>query len=354
MSIELSIKKKLAEFTLDVSFSAENIPVGLLGASGCGKSMTLKCIAGIETPDSGRIVINGKTVFDSERHINLKPRDRHCGFLFQNYALFPTMTIAQNINIVLYKLSKQDRQKKTQQILEHFGIASFANRKPAELSRGQQQRAALARMMVFNPEIVMLDEPFSALDSFLKQQVEQSTMDLLADFKGTILFVSHNRDEVYRICKNLQILSQGRICRSGLSKEIFANPLNITAAKLTGCKNIASFKKIDSQTIFVKDWGLKLSVTKPIPANAPYIGIRAHYIRPALKNESENCFTFRTAEHRNSPFSISEYLFSENGTVPLDREMSVDSGNFLQQAENKNDKMQRLCLPAAELFFLEK
>jgi molybdate transport system ATP-binding protein len=354
MSLELSIKKKLAEFTLDVSFSVDNISVGLLGASGCGKSMTLKCIAGIETPDSGRIVINGRTVFDSEQKINLKPRDRHCGFLFQNYALFPTMTIAENINIVLYKFSKKERKRRTLEILEHFNIIEFADRKPAELSGGQQQRAALARMMVQKPDIVMLDEPFSALDSFLKQQVEQSTMDLLAEFTGTILFVSHNRDEVYRICKNLQILSKGQICRSGPILEIFANPQNITAAKLTGCKNIALFEKINENTIFVKDWGLSLSVLQPIPINAPYIGIRAHYIRPALEGETENCFTFRTAEHRNSPFSVSEYLFSESGTVSLDREISVDSGNFLKLPEDKNGKAQKLCLPANELFFLKK
>jgi molybdate transport system ATP-binding protein len=353
MSIELSIKKQLAEFTLDVSFTADNIPVGLLGASGCGKSMTLKCIAGIETPDSGYIIINGRTVFDSERRINTKPRNRHCGFLFQNYALFPTMTIAQNISIVLHKFQKAERKKRTAEILDHFGIAALADRKPAELSGGQQQRAALARMMVLQPDIVMLDEPFSALDAFLKQQVEQSTMDLLADFKGTLLFVSHNRDEVYRICKNLQILSKGKICRAGSSSEIFANPQNITAAKLTGCKNIASFEKTDDHTIFVKDWGLSLSVHRPIPADTEYIGIRAHYIRPPLPDETENCFTFKAAEYRNSPFSVSEYLFSENGTVPLDREISVDSGNVLQHPENKNGKPQRLCLPAAELFFLK-
>ncbi len=354
MSINVSIKKKLAEYTLNVSFSAENIHVGLLGASGCGKSMTLKCIAGIETPDSGYIIINGHTVFDSKNHINIKPRDRHCGFLFQNYALFPTMTIAENIDIVLRKLPRTKRIQQTTAILEKFNISDLKNRKPMELSGGQQQRAALARMMVLQPDIVMLDEPFSALDTFIKQQVEQNTMDLLSGFKGTLLFVSHNRDEIYRICERLEIISNGEISRSGTSAEIFRDPQTTTAAKLTGCKNIAKFEKQSKNSIYVKDWGIKLTIHQPIPDNTEYIGIRAHYIRPAREDDTENCFIFKAAEYRNSPFNVSEYLTSENTIVPLDREISVDSGNVLKHPENKNGQPQKLCIPADQLFFLRK
>jgi molybdate transport system ATP-binding protein len=352
MSIEVAIKKRLKGFTLDIDFTADNTRVGLLGASGCGKSMTLKCIAGIEKPDSGHIIINGRTVFDSGRHINVKPRERGCGFLFQNYALFPNMTIAENIGIVLHKIPKDERLKRTREILSRFEIISIADRKPAELSGGQQQRAALARMMVLAPEIIMLDEPFSALDFFLKQQIETNVVQLLSDFKGTLLFVSHNRDEVYRICDAIRIISDGTICRSGTCADIFADPENVTAARLTGCKNIASFSRTGNRTIFVRDWGLELSVHKDIPAAATHVGIRAHYIRPPLPGETENCFDFTIRSFRNSPFSVSEYLETTETNVPLDREISVDTGNVLRHPDYEMVQRQRLCIPADELIFL--
>jgi len=353
MSIEVNIRKKLNSFTLDVSFTAEDAAVGLLGASGCGKSMTLKCIAGIEQPDCGRIVINGRTVFDSEQHINVLPKDRRCGFLFQNYALFPPMTVAQNIEIVLHHLPRAEQHRQTQEILRRFGIADLADRKPSELSGGQQQRAALARMMVLNPEIIMLDEPFSALDSFLKQRIETSVMELLSGFKGTLLFVSHNRDEVYRICSSIRIISEGHICRQGSCAEIFSDPQTVTAAELTGCKNIAAFRRESADTVFVPDWNLHLTLHSSVPREATHLGIRAHFIRPALPGETENCFDFTVRQYRNSPFSVSEYISVPGAPAALDRELSVDSGNVLQHPHAENSSaVQRLCLPAAALMLL--
>lgn len=350
MSIEIEITKKLSNFTLNISLSTGNIRAGLLGASGCGKSMTLKCIAGIETPDKGRIVINGRTVFDSEKHINIKPQERKCGFLFQNYALFPTMTVRENIEQVLYRLPADERIKKTDEMLNRFGIKNLADQKPQRLSGGQQQRAALARMMVLQPEIIMLDEPFSALDSFLKQQVETNVMQLLSDFKGTLLFVSHNRDEVFRICKEMFIISNGNISRSGKCTDIFLNPQTVEAAKLSGCKNIAPFTKINENTIFVPSWNLKLHTASSVSDKATHVGIRAHFIRPPKSGENENCFDFTVKEYRNSPFSVSQYISVIGAAAFLDREISSDSSTIIRK--DSEDKNIRLCIPAQELMLL--
>ena len=172
MGLTVNIKRKHGEFKLDIQFQSESKRIGILGASGCGKSMTLKSIAGIETPDAGKIQIGDAVLFDSEKKINLKPQKRNVGYLFQNYALFPTMTVAKNIETGL-KGSKEEKQKRVQEMIEKFQLHGLENRLPGQLSGGQQQRVALARIMAYEPDVIMLDEPFSALDVFLKDRLQQ-------------------------------------------------------------------------------------------------------------------------------------------------------------------------------------
>ena len=172
MSLEVNIEKKLDGFTLRAAFSAGNIPTALLGASGCGKSMTLRCIAGIVKPDKGRIVLDGRVLFDSEQHIDLPPQQRGAGLLFQNYALFPNMTVEQNILCGLKaEKDRAARQARCAELLRAMRLEPLAKRYPAQLSGGQQQRTALARILAGRPRILMLDEPFSALDSYLREAV---------------------------------------------------------------------------------------------------------------------------------------------------------------------------------------
>ena len=175
MAIELDIQKNFKGFSLDVRLKGQDGPIGILGASGSGKSMTLRSIAGIETPDSGRIIINGKTVFDSEEKINLKPQERRVGYLFQNYALFPTMTVEKNIGIAL-RCGKKEKEKKVRDMIERFSLQGLEKKLPGQLSGGQQQRTALARIMIYEPDMILLDEPFSALDSYLKEQTQRESV----------------------------------------------------------------------------------------------------------------------------------------------------------------------------------
>ena len=192
MSINVDIEKKLGSFHLKVKFEAGNETLALLGASGCGKSMTLKCIAGIEKPDRGRIVVDDVVLFDSESNINLPPQQRQTGLMFQNYALFPTMNVVQNIGAGL-GVSDEDKSARISDMIERFHLQGLEKHLPGQLSGGQQQRVALARIMAYRPDIILLDEPFSALDAATKAQIIENLMPLLR--KRTVILVTHNREE---------------------------------------------------------------------------------------------------------------------------------------------------------------
>lgn len=275
MRLEVTIKKQLRNFLLDVDFVAENEVFALLGASGCGKSMTLKCIAGIETPDSGRIVLNGRVLYDSEQGINLKPQQRHVGYLFQNYALFPNMTIADNLRFVAQG-TKAEREQKTVDNLKRFSLLELKDAYPKELSGGQQQRAAFARCLAAEAEILLLDEPFSALDSYLKWQLELELSEVLQSYEGTALFVSHDRGEVYRLANRIAVMHRGKMEHVHTRKGLFASPDSLAATLLTGCKNVSAVKPLSEHRIWAADWQLELT-TATSASGAKFAGIRAHY-----------------------------------------------------------------------------
>ena len=208
--LEVQIYKKLAEFDLDVSFQVNDNILGLMGASGSGKSMTLKCIAGIETPDQGRIVLNGRVLFDSEKKINVPIQKRNVGYMFQSYALFPNMNVYENISVGLRARKVKDVDIVVQKVMQQFRIFELASRYPKQLSGGQRQRVALARLMAYEPDVLLLDEPFSALDEDLKE-------DLLRELKSElqiskpVIFVSHDKEEVNYLCDLNYKIKQGEI-----------------------------------------------------------------------------------------------------------------------------------------------
>ena len=284
MSLKVSIKKKLGEFNLDIDFETGNETLALFGESGCGKSMTLKCIAGIEKPDYGKIVLNGRILFDSEKKIDLPPRERKVGYLFQQYALFPHMNVYKNIQTAVSD-RKIEKDKLIREKIKLFYLDGLEDKHPWELSGGQQQRVALARIFASNPEVLLLDEPFSALDSYLKWQLEQELINTLEAYAGNSIFVSHNRDEVYRICEKVSIINNGKNEKSLSVKELFENPKSLSAALLTGCKNFSKIEKLSTNEVLALDWGEKITVNKEISDSDKYIGVRVHHIQ--LVNEIE-------------------------------------------------------------------
>ena len=220
MALLVDIEKCFGQFMLRVRLNAENEVLGLVGKSGCGKSLTLKCIAGIEKPDRGKIMLDGVTLFDSENHVNLTPQKRRTGLLFQNYALFPNMTVQQNIRAGTLRdqQTEKERKRKVLDIMESFGLSDVAGHFPRQLSGGQQQRTALARILVSEPQILMLDEPFSALDSELKFHMEAEVRDVIRRFGKTAIFVSHDRGEAYRLSDRIAMMQDGWVDHI-LSKE---------------------------------------------------------------------------------------------------------------------------------------
>ena len=302
MSLEVTITKRFEGFTLHADFTAGNTAAAILGASGCGKSMTLRCIAGIVKPDSGRIVLDGRVLFDSEQGIDLPPQQRNVGLLFQNYALFPNMTVEQNILCALKK-EKDPAARKAAcgAALRAMRLEELAHRLPSELSGGQQQRAALARILAGRPRILMLDEPFSALDSYLREEVEGEVGSLLSNFDGTALLVTHDRNEAYRLCREMIVMDSGEVLRAGTTKEVFADPRRLTAARLTGCKNILPCVRVDEHHVRLTGWERVLTVALPVPEGCCAVGIRAHDFAPEAA-DGENRMPVQVGASSENPF----------------------------------------------------
>lgn len=334
MSIAVNIKKNLGSFRLDVAFSQESGVLALLGGSGCGKSMTLRCIAGIETPDSGKIVLNGMTVYDSERKINLPPQQRQVGLLFQNYALFPNMTVEENILCGLRE--KRDKSEKTALLAEYirkFHLEGLEKHTPAQLSGGQKQRCALARMLIGRPGILMLDEPFSALDSYLRWELERELLSTLREYDGTVLFVSHDRDEVYRISDRIAVYQNGTIDVIGDKWELFRQPITCTAAILTGCKNVAE-ASYSEKTVTVPQWGLTLPLPADgLPDSMTHLGIRARKMLPATA-PGPRCFRYSVAEEIDGAFSDILMIRLEGGTDLMRWEITKDVHSAMKDGPN--------------------
>ncbi|MEE0934339.1 MAG: ATP-binding cassette domain-containing protein [Methanobrevibacter sp.] len=299
--LNVNIQKKLKEFDLNVDFELKKGCLGILGPSGCGKSITLKSVAGIVDPDMGIVSLttdNETVYFDSERKINLKPQKRNVGYLFQNYALFPNMTVEEN---VAAGLSKDDDKKIVSDMIKRFHLDGLEKRYPRQLSGGQQQRVALARILAYSPDVILLDEPFSAMDTFLKEQLRIQLSNILNEFDGLSILVTHDRDEVFQFCDELIILDKGRIIAKGETHNIFENPKKVQVARLTGCKNISKIEIIDDYHVKSLDWGVTFEVSQKISPNITHIGIRAHDFSPADENDL-NSFDTSNSTKIEKPF----------------------------------------------------
>ena len=349
MAITVDIEKNFKGFHLKTAFSSSTSATGILGASGSGKSMTLRCIAGIEKPDRGKIVINGRTVFDSAQKINLKPQERRIGYLFQNYALFPTMSVRENIGCG-YRREKAEKEKRIEDFIERYHLEGLENRLPSQLSGGQQQRVALARMMIGDPEAILLDEPFSALDGYLKDVLQKDMKEFLNQYQGDMLMVTHSRDEAFRFCNELMLLQEGRTLTFGNTRQLFEQPRLVEAARLTGCKNSSRIKKLGDYQVFAVDWGVTLRTSHKVEDDMTHIAIRGHWMQPA-QEAGENCVVFEAAEYVETTFEHQYLVKSPN--------MSEDSVLWWMRPKHDfqekpiDDLPQYLYLPPQHLMLLK-
>ncbi|MBP3494054.1 MAG: sulfate/molybdate ABC transporter ATP-binding protein [Oscillospiraceae bacterium] len=344
MSLYVDIEKKLGSFCLQVKLEAGDETLALLGASGSGKSMTLKCIAGIEKPDRGRIVVDGEVLFDSQQKIDLPPQQRRAGLLFQNYALFPQMTVEQNIRAGARREKEQNkREAMVQTVLERFDLLPLRQRYPHQLSGGEQQRVALARLLVSAPRILLLDEPFSALDSHLRFRLEREVRQVLREFGKTAVLVSHDRSEVFRLAQRIAVLDDGQITAAGTKAEVFRAPRTRAGAVLTGCKNISAAQELEDGTLYATDWGLTLRAPQISPKTAA-VGIRMHDIRAGGGENSCRC---RVVEEIENPFSVVVMLQPVGGGQPIGWELEKALWETLRSDEVE------VALPPEALLCLE-
>ncbi len=280
MSLSVDIRKRLGAFSLDASFTSDDATetLALLGASGSGKSVALKCIAGTERPDEGRIVLNDRVLFDSAAGVDVSVRERRVGYLFQSYALFPTMTVEQNVAAGVRSGSRAERLARAHEQIRAFRLDGLERLRPAQLSGGQQQRCALARIMANGPELLLLDEPFSALDGYLRWQLELELADTLRAFPGGVVFVTHSRDEVYRMCDRVCVLTNGHSGRTVPTRELFDAPATLAEAVMSGCKNVSAATPVGDHALSCVDWGVTLACEREA-AGSDHAGIRAHDLR---------------------------------------------------------------------------
>ena len=348
MTVTIDIEKKLPGFLLKANMEFGNEIIGILGASGSGKTMLLNSIAGLVRPDKGKILQDGRVSYDYLKKINLPPRERKVGYLFQRYALFPHMTVAENIAFGLTSPDSGEKEKKIAELLDRFHIGEIRNRYPSQISGGQQQRAALARAMASDPGILLLDEPFSALDSYLKNHMMKEMKAYLKDFPGTTLLVTHNIEEAYRLCDKILVMNRGKAEAFGQRDEIFQNPPTRETAVITGCKNITPVVLKSTGKAELAQWGIEVE-----SGEEGFAGIRANHIKLATEDKKENCYPAWIVDEHPSTFRTSLYL--KIGGVPsnsLDYHLQWEISK--EERELLRDKPQPLniFLDPAHLFYM--
>lgn len=307
-ALDVDLERTLENFTLRIVLDARNGAVGLLGPSGSGKSMTLRMIAGVSRPDRGRIVLNGRVLFDSATGCDIPAARRRIGVVFQDYALFPHLTVAENVGFGLLKMSKNEGRARIRKQLESMGISELAHRYPRQISGGQRQRVAIARCMVMEPDALLLDEPFAALDPHLRRKTEEQLRATLAVFNGPVVFVTHDMEEAFRFCSELQVLDGGRVIASGPKHRLFEHPRTVAAARLTGCKNIVSARLAGNDCVDIDAWQCRLQTAAQIPEALTHVGFRSHQIvfqKPAGTENTFPCWLVATSE---APHEMTLYL----------------------------------------------
>ncbi len=227
-----------AGFSLDLEFQAAAGVTVLFGPSGAGKTLTLDAIAGFVRPDEGRILLDDEILFDGATGVHLAPQRRNCGYVFQNYALFPHMTLRENLAFAAERRPPLERHRRVNEMIERFRLADFAGRRPHEVSGGQRQRCSIARALIGGPKLLLLDEPAQGLDAPLRAELYEILRQIRADFKTPVLLVTHDLDECFELGEEMIILRDGKIVQSGSPRKILDQPANLEVARLLGRFNL--------------------------------------------------------------------------------------------------------------------
>jgi len=236
--LSVEITKRLPEFTLDVAWSAGDGVAVLFGPSGAGKTLTLQCLAGLIRPDAGRIVVDDRVLFDSATGVDLPPQHRRVGYVFQGYALFPHLTVAQNVAFGLRDRPRAERLARAAEVMERLGLGGLEHRRPGELSGGQRQRVALGRALAIDPALLLLDEPLSALDAPLRRSLRDELRTILRGWGTAAVLVTHDFTEAYQLADRIVIYQGGRVIQSAPRAELLWQPASERVAGIVGIRNV--------------------------------------------------------------------------------------------------------------------
>ncbi|MGH7314162.1 MAG: ABC transporter ATP-binding protein, partial [Candidatus Rokuibacteriota bacterium] len=286
--LEVSAVKRLPGFTLNVEWAGGDGVVALFGPSGAGKSLTLHCLAGLMRPDQGRIVVDGRVFFDAAAGLELPPQERRVGYVFQSYALFPHLSVAENVGFGLRDRPRRQRQERTGVVLERLGLNGLGDRRPGELSGGQRQRVALGRALAIDPALLLLDEPLSALDAPMRAGLRDELRRVLLDWGIPAVIVTHDFTEAYRLGDRIVVYDAGRVVQSAPRSELLWQPASEAVARIIGIRNVlrGTVIKATPDRIQLRWRGLTLeAVNSPTRAYLPppetpiAFFIRPEYVR---------------------------------------------------------------------------
>jgi molybdate transport system ATP-binding protein len=236
--LEVRLVKRLPGFSLDVEWTAGEGVAALFGPSGAGKTLTLQCLAGLLEPDAGRIVVDGHVLFDADGSVNVPPQRRRIGYVFQGYALFPHLSVAENIGFGLRDRARADGRRRTADVVARMGLEGLEARRPHELSGGQRQRVALGRALAPDPALLLLDEPLSALDATLRQSLRDDLRRILAEWGTAAVLVTHDFTEAYRLGDRIVVYEAGRVIQTAPRAELLWRPASERVAGIVGIRNV--------------------------------------------------------------------------------------------------------------------
>ena len=306
------------EVLKDVSLSAKaGDVVAIIGSSGSGKSTFLRCINFLEKPNSGTVTLNGQTLSVIPQPNGREPKVSDSKLLqqfrtklsmvFQHFNLWSHMSVMHNVMeapLHVLGISKDEARQRAENYLTKVGLtAAEYDKYPSQLSGGQQQRAALGRILVNKPRFLMLDEPFSALDTYLRERLQAEMRELLKSYGGPVLLVTHSRDEAYRLCRSIAVMDKGSSTPPRLTKELFEDPHTVAAASLTGCKNISKAEKRGEHQLYAVDWGVTLSTASELHDGLCAVGVRAHDIH---EEERHNRYAIVCGQPIEDPFELTQ------------------------------------------------
>ena len=294
--IEVALSKRLDRFELDVAWRAGDGVAVLFGPSGAGKTLTLHCLAGLVRPDRGRIVVNGTVFFDADAGIDVPPQRRRLGYVFQGYALFPHLTVQENVGFGLRDRPRAERLERVHKVMTRVGLDGLERRAPRELSGGQRQRVALGRALATDPDLLLLDEPLSALDAPLRRALRDDLRRILEASGVAAVLVTHDVTEAYRLGDRVIVYEAGRVIQSGPRAELLWQPASESVARIMGIRNIlrGTVVKASPDRIQLRWRGQLLEAVNspthaylPAPDSPIAFFVRPEYVRLIRKDRGE-------------------------------------------------------------------